>query len=141
MNFLQYHGFRGNSGGTNASKTMIRAELELTFAQEGDIDSDNPDTIRTRMASRTYHQVELGVCDYKLKHTWNEYLSNQDGLKKSKTCDASGILIMCTISDIDAAVDLLLDNANILIIDRYFNNENKVVVDNKYNKSDIFYPK
>ena len=115
LSFLQYHSLRGNGGSQKTTKA--KAEFEIAFTQDRKRDPQNLDP-RKILVSKTRREFEASTCSFKVKHTYKESPSRWKGINKGQLCDADGALIMCTIGNMDTAINLLPDNANILTNNR-----------------------
>ena len=88
--------------------------IETVFAQDG-TNNPNDEDKPFRNVSKTCRQFEEGDCPFKIKHTWKECPNNIWGINKGKSCDSSGAMIVCTVGDFDAVLNLTPDDAMVHI--------------------------
>ena len=110
---MQYYSLRNN----NTSLIIHNPNpnrIETTFAQDGTKNLNDKDK-KFRNVSKTCRQFEEGDCPFKTKHTWKECPNNPWGINKGKSCDSSGAMIMCTVGDFNATLNLTPDDAMVYI--------------------------
>ena len=117
LRFLQYHNLRGKQV---KNKNRYHNKNETAFAQQDDKDDDDSEGPPSQSKSKICGGWRDGKCPYKKKHTWKECPRNRWGINFNKEVDDKGELILCTVAELEEAIDESIDAA---LIERHYDEE------------------
>lgn len=97
--FFQYNNLRNKA--THLNDRHMDIQYDALFAQDG----VNVGDIHKPLLNVICRGFEDSACEYKKRHTWKEYLSNQLGINKGKLCTKKGKLVLCTVSKFEESLE------------------------------------